>query len=66
MSLRLALASALVALALVAVAVGLFGLSFERAAVLAPVFVLSLGAVAGLLLLWARVALDSLRRRDPP
>jgi hypothetical protein len=48
----------------VLIAVGmLFGLSFERAAFLAPVLVICLGGVAFLLVLWTKVIRDSLRGR---
>ena len=48
--------------ALILVATLGFDLSFGRAALLAPVLVLSLGALVGLVLLWTRVALESLRK----
>jgi hypothetical protein len=41
----------------------LFGLSFERAAFLAPVLVIVFGGVAFLVVLWAKVIRDSLRDR---
>jgi hypothetical protein len=41
----------------------LFGLSFERAAFLAPLLVICLGGVAFLVVLWAKVIRDSLRGR---
>ena len=66
MSWRAILASALVTAALVAVAVWLFDLSFDRAAVLAPLFVAVAGAAAALFVLWARVGWESLRRREHP
>ena len=47
-------------------AVWLFSLSLERAALLAPVIVVFAGAVAGLLVLWARVGWESLRRHSHP
>jgi hypothetical protein len=40
----------------------LFELSTEHVLVLAPVIVVGTGAVVGLLLLWTKAALDSLRR----
>jgi hypothetical protein len=40
----------------------LFELSTERVLLLAPVIVLGTGAVVGLILLWTRAALDSLKR----
>jgi hypothetical protein len=63
---RAILASTFVTVALVALAVWLFGLSFDRAAVLAPLFVAVAGAAAALFVLWARVGWESLRRREHP
>ena len=60
------LLSALATAALVALAVWLFGLSFDRAAVLAPLLVAVAGAAAALFVLWARVGCESLRRREHP
>jgi len=40
----------------------LFELSTERVLLLAPVIVLGTAAVFGLVLLWTRAAMDSLRR----
>ena len=39
---------------------------WERAAVLAPVIVVAVGAAAGLVLLWTRVGWESLRRQRHP
>jgi hypothetical protein len=39
---------------------------FERAAYLAPVIVAAAGAVAGLFVLWTRIALESLRQAQHP
>jgi preprotein translocase subunit Sec61beta len=64
-SARLAAASAAVT-ALVVVTVWLTDLSFGRAALLAPVLVIGLAAVAGLLTFWGRVGWDSLRRSRHP
>jgi hypothetical protein len=47
----------------VALAAFIFELSPERAAVLAPVIVLAVGAGLAVVVLWTRVVLDSLRRR---
>ena len=66
MSLRAALLSGLVTAGLVLLTVWLFSLSLERAAVLAPVLVVIAGAVAGLVVLWARVGWESLRRHSHP
>jgi hypothetical protein len=65
MSARLAAASAFVT-ALVVVTVWLTDLSFGRAALLAPVLVIGLAAVAGLVVFWGRVGWDSLRRARHP
>jgi hypothetical protein len=64
-SIRLAVASVAVTV-LVLVTVWVSDLSLERAILLAPVLVIGLAAVAGLLVFWTRVGWDSLRRvRDP-
>jgi hypothetical protein len=65
MSVRLAAASAFVT-ALVVATVWLTDLSFGRAALLAPVLVIGLAAVAGLVVFWGRVGWDSLRRARHP
>ena len=52
------------ALACAALVVGgkyFFDLSWESALVLAPVFVLTLGGIAFIVILWAKVIRDSLR-----
>ena len=66
MSLRAALLSGCVTAALVLLAVWLFELPLDRAAVLAPVLVIVFGAAAGLVVLWTCVGWDSLRRRPHP
>jgi thiol:disulfide interchange protein len=38
----------------------------ERAAVLAPVIVVAVGAAAGLVVLWTKVGWESLRRQSHP
>lgn len=65
MSNRLLGASAAVT-ALVVLAVWLTDLSFQRAALLAPVLVIGVGAVAGLVVFWGRTGWDSLRRTRHP
>ena len=65
MSARLAAASVAVT-ALVVVTVWLTDLSFGRAALLAPVLVIGLAAVAGLLTFSGRVGWDSLSRARHP
>lgn len=66
MRLRATLASGLVTAGLVLLAVWLFELSLERAAVLAPVLVVVFGAAAGLAVLWAKVGWEALRQRRRP
>jgi hypothetical protein len=39
---------------------------FEHLALLAPVIVLAVGALAGLVVIWTRVGWESLRRHDHP
>jgi hypothetical protein len=51
---------------LTALAALVLGWSFERAAFLAPVIVAGAGAVAGLAVLWTRVAWESLRKARHP
>jgi hypothetical protein len=63
---RALLVSSFVTAALVLLAVWVFELPLERAAVLAPVLVVIAGAVAGLLVLWTRVGWESLQRRRHP
>ena len=65
MSARLVAASLAVGV-LVLVTVWLTDLSLERAALLAPVLVLGVAAVAGLLVLWGRVAWQQLRESRHP
>jgi hypothetical protein len=55
-------ASVLVCAVLVVVGKQVFDISWESALVLAPVFVVVLGAIAFLVVLWAKVIRDSLRR----
>jgi hypothetical protein len=64
-SIRLLAASAAVTVVVV-VAVWVTDLSFQRAALLAPVLVIGLGAVAGLVVFWGRIGWDSLRRSRHP
>ena len=65
MSTRLLGAAAAVT-ALVVLAVWLTDLSFQRAVLLAPVLVIGVGAVAGLVVFWGRIGWDSLRRSRHP
>jgi hypothetical protein len=52
--------------ALVVLAVWVTDLSFQRAVLLAPVLVIGLGAVAGLVVFWGKIGLESLRRSRHP
>jgi hypothetical protein len=60
------LASGLVTAALVLLVVGVFEVSLERAAVLAPLIVLAFGAGAAVIVLWAKVGWEALQRRRRP
>jgi hypothetical protein len=65
-SVRLVIAAVAVTV-LVLLTVWLTELSFERAILLAPVLVIGVAAVAGLIVFWSRVGWESLRRaRRPP
>jgi multisubunit Na+/H+ antiporter MnhB subunit len=66
MSMRAAFLSGLVTAGLVLVAVGVFELSLERAAILAPVLVVVFGAAVGLVVLWTKVGWEALQRRRRP
>ena len=65
MSTRLFAASVAVTV-LVVLAVWISDLSFQRAALLAPVLVIGVGAIAGLVVFWGRIGWDSLRRSRHP
>lgn len=54
------------AVAVVLVANVAFGMRFERAVLLAPVFVVCVGFLAGMLIFWGRVALAQWRGEDRP
>ena len=56
--------SALVCAVLVVVGHELFALTWESALVLAPVFVVLAGGMAFLVVLWAKVIYESLKRRS--
>jgi integral membrane sensor domain MASE1 len=64
-STRLVAASAVVT-ALVLVTVWLTDLSLQRAILLAPVLVIGVAAVAGLLVFWSRVGWESFRKSRRP
>lgn len=59
-------AASAVVTTIVVVAVWATDLSFQRAALLAPVLVIGVGAIAGLVLFWGRIGWDSLRRSQHP
>ena len=65
MSTRLFAASVAVT-TLVVVTVWLTDLSFQRAALLAPVLVIGVGALAGLVIFWGRTGWESLSRSSHP
>jgi len=58
--------SGLVVAGLVFAVTWMFDISFSRAAALAPVIVLAVGAAAGVAVVWAKVGWESLRRRRRP
>lgn len=66
MSSKALVASGLVTAALVLLVVGVFEVSLERAAVLAPVIVVAFGAAAAVIVLWAKVGWEALQRRRRP
>jgi hypothetical protein len=66
MSVRVSVATVLVIVASIAIAVGAFGLSLERALLLAPVFVLTVGAAGAFVVVTAKVVRESRERRGPP
>ena len=66
MSTRAAIASGLVTAGLVLAVVWVFEMSLSRAALLAPVIVVAVGAGAGVVVLWAKVGWEALRRRRRP
>ncbi|HEV8099421.1 MAG TPA: hypothetical protein VGP56_09735, partial [Gaiellaceae bacterium] len=66
MSTKAALASGLVTAGLVLAVVWIFEISLSRAAVLAPVIVVAVGAGAGVVVLWAKVGWEALGRSRRP
>ena len=64
--LRSVVAATAACVGLTALAAWILAWSFEKAALLAPVIVVSAGALVGLLLLWARIAWESLRQARHP
>ncbi|MDX6507934.1 MAG: hypothetical protein QOG06_2578 [Gaiellaceae bacterium] len=65
-STKAALASGLVTAGLVLAVVWVFEVSLDRAAVLAPVIVVAVGAAAGVVVLWAKVGWEALKRQPRP
>jgi hypothetical protein len=63
---RTVVAATACCLALTALTAWIFAWSFEKAAFLAPVIVVSAAAIVGLVLLWTRVAWESLRQAKHP
>jgi hypothetical protein len=59
-------AAAVAVVAMVTATAVLMGWPFERAVYLAPVIVIGFAAVAGLLILWGKVALQQLRESKRP
>ena len=66
MSTRAAIVSGFVTAGLVLAVVWVFEMSLSRAALLAPVIVVAFGAAAGIVVLWAKVARESLGRSRRP
>ena len=66
MSTKAAIASGFVIAALVLAVTWAFEISLSHAALLAPVIVVVAGAAAGLVVLWAKVGWESLKRRRRP
>ena len=66
MSTKAAIVSGFVIAALMLAVTWAFEISLSHAALLAPVIVVAAGAAAGLVVLWAKVGWESLRRRRRP
>ena len=66
MSTKAAIVSGFVTAGLVLAVVWAFEISVSRAALLAPVIVVAVGAGAGVVVLWAKVGWESLRRSRRP
>ena len=58
--------SALACTALVLLTAWLFEMPLDKALILAPIIVVSVGALAALVVLWTKVAVESLRRQRHP
>jgi hypothetical protein len=65
-STKAALVSGAVTAGLVLLVVWVFEIPLDRAAVLAPVIVVAFGAAAGVVVLWAKVGWEALKRRRRP
>jgi hypothetical protein len=65
-STRAAIVSGFVTAGLVLAVVWVFQMSLSRAALLAPVIVVCAGAAAGVVVLWAKVGWEALRRHPRP
>ena len=63
---RTVVAATAACLGLTALAAWIFAWSLEKAAFLSPVIVVAAGALAGLVVLWTRVAWESLKRARHP
>lgn len=63
---RVLVAAAAAVAALVALSAWLFQWSAEKAALLAPVIVVTAGATAFIFVLWTKIAVESLRRTRHP
>lgn len=61
---RITIGATVAACAIVPLAAVAFDMSIERAVLLAPVLVASVGAIAGLVIFWGRVALHQWRGDD--
>ena len=64
MTLRALAASAVLCAVLVVLGMWIFDITLESALVLAPVFVLSLGGIGFLVILWSKVIYESVRGRQ--
>jgi hypothetical protein len=63
---RTVVAAAVACVGLTALAAWVFAWSFEKAASLSPIIVVAAGAIAGLLVLWTRIAWESIKETKHP
>jgi hypothetical protein len=63
---RVLIGSAVACLIAITFTALVFEMKVEHAIILAPVIVLSFGALAGLIVLWSRIAWESLKHRRHP